>query len=96
MRGSRRRGGDTARTSDKFRTAACNSSRPRRRTGITVDLSRWLDTARELLTHPDGIEVLRALLTYIHYVSDTPSENLHQVMTQLGPQGEGAMLETCG
>jgi predicted transposase/invertase (TIGR01784 family) len=61
---------------------------------VAADLTRWLDTLAEAIRRPDGIEILQALLAYIHYVSETPTQKLHHVITQLGPDAEEAYVTT--
>jgi predicted transposase/invertase (TIGR01784 family) len=65
-----------------------------RRTDLTEDLESILDTIQEALHSPDGTEILRAVLTYIHAVTETPEDKLQQVMAQLGPEAEGVYMST--
>jgi predicted transposase YdaD len=65
-----------------------------RRTDVTEDLESFLDTIREALHSPDGTEILRAVLTYIHAVTETPEDRLQQVMARLGPEAEEVYMTT--
>jgi hypothetical protein len=58
------------------------------------DLKAWVDDIQSILARPDGIDTLITLLTYIGYVSETPTDELHKLFTQLGPDAEEAYVTT--
>ncbi|MGH8964171.1 MAG: Rpn family recombination-promoting nuclease/putative transposase, partial [Actinomycetes bacterium] len=61
---------------------------------VAEELEQVLDTLHAVLRSPGGTEALRAMLTYIHGVSETPSERLRQVMARLGPEAEEVYVTT--
>jgi predicted transposase YdaD len=65
-----------------------------RRTDVTEDLESFLGTIQEALHSPDGTEILKAVLTYIQAVTETPADRLQQVMTRLGPEAEEVYMST--
>ena len=65
-----------------------------RRTDVAGDLERSLDTLADALHGPDGTEILQALLAYIHSVTETSAQRLHEVMARLGPEGEEVYMTT--
>jgi len=62
--------------------------------GLADDLQRWTDDLRAVLDQPGGVEQFVALLRYIELVGETPAEELHQLVTTLGPEAEEAYVTT--
>ncbi|PZF82390.1 Rpn family recombination-promoting nuclease/putative transposase [Jiangella anatolica] len=61
---------------------------------LADDLRDWTDDLRQILTGAGGIDDFLALLTYIETVGETPTDQLHQLFTQLGPEEEEAYVTT--
>jgi hypothetical protein len=61
---------------------------------VARELEQVLDTLQEALHSPGGTEVLRAIVTYIHGVAETPADRLRQVMARLGPEAEEVYVTT--
>lgn len=61
---------------------------------VARELEQVLDTLQEALHGPGGTEVLRAIVTYIHGVAETPADRLRQVMARLGPEAEEVYVTT--
>lgn len=58
------------------------------------DLKAWAEDIHAVLQRSDGIDALITLLTYIEHVGETPTDELHQLFTQLGPDAEEAYVTT--
>ncbi|WP_343073813.1 Rpn family recombination-promoting nuclease/putative transposase [Phytoactinopolyspora mesophila] len=61
---------------------------------LADDLRNWADDLRAILARSDGIDEMIALLTYIETVGEAPSDELHDLFTQLGPEAEEAYMTT--
>lgn len=61
---------------------------------LAADLRRWADDLRAVLDRPGGIEDFVTLVTYIENVGEAPTDELHDLFTQLGPTAEEAYVTT--
>jgi predicted transposase YdaD len=61
---------------------------------LADDLWRWADDLRAILDRPGGIEEFVALLRYIEIVGEAPTDELHDLVAQLGPEAEEAYVTT--
>jgi predicted transposase/invertase (TIGR01784 family) len=61
---------------------------------LADDLRRWADDLRAVLDRPGGVEDFVALLTYIETVGEAPTDELHDLVAQLGPEAEEAYVTT--
>lgn len=61
---------------------------------LANDLLPWSDDLRAILRQSGGIDDFVALLTYIENVGETPTNELHDLFAQLGPEAEEAYVTT--
>ncbi|MBO0869740.1 MAG: Rpn family recombination-promoting nuclease/putative transposase [Micromonosporaceae bacterium] len=55
---------------------------------LAADLHRWADDLRAILDRPGGTEQFGALLRYIELVGHITNDQLHDLITTLGPEAE--------
>lgn len=61
---------------------------------LATDLWPWAGDLLAVMHGPTGWDDLTSILTYIHYVAETPAEQLHRLFARLGPQAEEAYVTT--
>lgn len=61
---------------------------------LADDLRDWTDDLRQILGRTGGIDDFLALLTYIEIVGETPTDQLHDLFADLGPEAEEAYVTT--
>lgn len=61
---------------------------------LADDLRQWADDLRAVLDRPGGVEEFVALLRYIEIVGEAPTDELHNLVAQLGPEAEEAYVTT--
>ncbi|MBO0867933.1 MAG: Rpn family recombination-promoting nuclease/putative transposase [Micromonosporaceae bacterium] len=59
---------------------------------LVQDLWRWTDDLRAVLDRPGGLEEFTALLRYIELVGEIAADQLHNLITTLGPEAEEAYV----
>lgn len=61
---------------------------------LAEDLQPWVDELRAVLARPGGLDEFTSLLRYIEVVGEAPADQLHKLVSQLGPQAEEAYVTT--
>lgn len=61
---------------------------------LAADLRRWADDLRAVLARPGGADEFVTLLRYIEIVGEAPTDELHDLVAQLGPEAEEAYVTT--
>jgi hypothetical protein len=61
---------------------------------LAEDLQPWVDELRAVLARPGGLDEFTSLLRYIEVVGEAPVDQLHKLVSQLGPQAEEAYMTT--
>jgi predicted transposase/invertase (TIGR01784 family) len=61
---------------------------------LADDLRKWANDLREILQRSGGIEDFVALVTYIETVGEAPTDELHNLFAQLGPEAKEAYVTT--
>lgn len=61
---------------------------------LVEDLHPWLDQLQAVLAGSGGIDEFMSLLRYIQVVGEAPTDQLHKLVSQLGPQAEEAYVTT--
>ncbi|QSB16680.1 Rpn family recombination-promoting nuclease/putative transposase [Natronosporangium hydrolyticum] len=61
---------------------------------LAEDLQPWVEELREVLARPGGLDEFTPMLRYIEVVGEAPAEQVHKLISQLGPQAEEAYMTT--
>ncbi len=61
---------------------------------LVRELAGWVTDLRAVLDRPRGIELFRALVTYIETAGEAQPEELRHLMQQVGPDAEEAYMTT--
>ena len=59
-----------------------------------ADLKRWLPLFHTMLNTTSGLRRLRAILEYLHYVTDAPSDAVRRVVREIAPAKEDEIMTT--
>jgi hypothetical protein len=61
---------------------------------LAEDLQPWVDELQAVLARPGGLDEFTSLMRYIEVVGEAPADQLHKLVTQLGPKAEEAYMTT--
>jgi hypothetical protein len=67
-------------------------ARARTSSDFIGELRRWSDALGELAEAPNGVAALAMVVSYILQVTDTPPEQVRDLLSQLGPKAEEAYM----